>query len=157
MCRSLWVLQHGNKDFFQKRSKLNFDLYFYLSWRAEITLASSISPTLVNDTSMERSSRVLQHGNQKYLIVGSHVGKMSYLSVSAVMFCKEFLDYIVHIDRCYHAINKHSSSSQHYICVNYMHIYVSTSLHHWFWSISYLETISGMHRRPFKGRYLTEI
>ena len=46
----------------------NFDLYFDLSWRGEITLASSIwniSPTLAIDTSMERSSRVLQHGNSK--------------------------------------------------------------------------------------------
>ena len=41
--------------FFSKSSKLNFDLWR----RAEITLASSISvltPTLVIDTSMERSS-----------------------------------------------------------------------------------------------------
>ena len=56
--------------------------------------------------------------------------KNVYLSVSAVMFCKQFLAYALHIDWCYHAINKHSSRSQHYICVNYMHIYVSTSLHH---------------------------
>ena len=46
--------------FFQKSS--NFDL----QQRAEITLAFfNIGAILVNDTSMERSSRVLQHGNPK--------------------------------------------------------------------------------------------
>ena len=38
-----------------------------------------------------------------------------------------------------------------YICVNYMHIYVSTSFHHWTF-IFY--TTSGMHRPPIKGRHL---
>ena len=33
--------------------------------------------------------------------------------VSAVMFCKQFLAYAVHIDWCYHSIHKHSSRSQH--------------------------------------------
>ena len=32
--------------------------------------------------------------------------------VSAVMFCKQFLAYAVHIDWCYHSIHKHSSRSQ---------------------------------------------
>ena len=50
---------------FQKRSKLNFDSYFDLCRSTEITLVSSISvPTVVIDTSMERSSRVLQHETQ---------------------------------------------------------------------------------------------
>ena len=45
-------------------SKLNFDLYFDLCRSVEFTLVSSISVlTLVIDTSMERSSRVLQHEN----------------------------------------------------------------------------------------------
>ena len=50
-------------DFFLKSSKLNFDL----CWRTEITLASSISVLrwVVYDTWLERSSRVLQHGNLK--------------------------------------------------------------------------------------------
>ena len=56
--------------------------------------------------------------------------KHAYLSVSAVMFCKQCLAYIVHIDWCYHAIYKHASRFQHNISVNYMHIYVSTSLYH---------------------------
>ena len=55
----------------------------------------NISPTVVIDTSMERSSRALHHGPpppQK---------KKAYLSVSAVMFCKQCLAYAVHSDRCY--------------------------------------------------------
>ena len=57
--------------------------------------------------------------------------KYAYLSISAVMFCKRCLAYTVHIDWRYHAIHKHSCRSQHVaICVNYMHIYISTSLHH---------------------------
>ena len=53
-------------DFFSQESvKLNFDL----SQRAEISSNHlsfvNISPTLVIDTLMERSSQVLQHGNPK--------------------------------------------------------------------------------------------
>ena len=48
--------------------------------------------------------------------------------VSAVMFCKQFLAYPVHIDWCYHSIHKHSTCT-----------YIMTS---------------GMHRRPFEGRHL---
>ena len=56
--------------------------------------------------------------------------KNAYLSVSAVMFCKQFSAYTVHIDWCYHAIQKHSSRSLDIaICVNYMHIYVPTIMH----------------------------
>ena len=53
-------------DFFHKSMKLNLDL----CRRAEITLALSIAinPTLVIDTSMERSLQVLQHGNLKIWI-----------------------------------------------------------------------------------------
>ena len=39
--------------------------------------------------------------------------KNSQPSVSAVMFCKQFLAYAVHIDWCYHSIHNHSSRSQH--------------------------------------------
>ena len=35
------------------------------------------------------------------------------IKVSAVMFCKRFLAYAVHIDWCYHSIHKHTSKSQH--------------------------------------------
>ena len=41
------------------------------------------------------------------------IKKNALLSVSAVMFCKQFLAYAVHIDWCYHSIHKHSSRSQH--------------------------------------------
>ena len=54
----------------------------------------NISPTLVIDTSMERSSRVLQHGNP----INCRL-KNAYLSVSAAMFYINFVAYIVHIDR----------------------------------------------------------
>ena len=46
-----------------------------------------------------------------------------YLSVSAVMFCKQRLAYTVHIDWCYHAIHKHSCRFQHISYLNYMHLY----------------------------------
>ena len=68
---------------------------------------------------MERSSRVLYHEKPKNLIVR----KNAQLSVSAVMFCKQFLAYAVHIDWCYHSIHKHSSRFQHIIYVNFMHLY----------------------------------
>ena len=58
--------------------------------------------------------------------------KKKRMSVSAVMFCKQFLAYAVHIDWCYHSIHKHTSRSQH------------TSIwRHW-----------GMDRRLFAGRHL---
>ena len=65
MERSLRVLQHGNKKkltFFQKSSKFEFWL-LTKSWN-HLSFVN-ISPTWVSDTSTERSSRVLQHGNQK--------------------------------------------------------------------------------------------
>ena len=57
----------------------------------------NISPTLVIDTSMERSSRVLHHEKSKK--IDCPFKKNAYLSVSAVMFCKQFLACAVHIDR----------------------------------------------------------
>ena len=103
------VLLHGNpKNWisFKKRSKFNFDL----CWRAEITLASSISVLhLVNDTWMERSSRILYHEKKKFDFIKEK-------RLIAVMFCKQFLAYTVHIDWCYHFIHKHSSRS-------HMHLY----------------------------------
>ena len=74
-----------------------------------------ISPTLVIDTSMERSSRVLQHGTPPPPKKKKKKKKKinAYLSVSAVMFCKQFLACTVQIDWRYHSIHKHSSRSQH--------------------------------------------
>ena len=63
--RSSRVLQHWNPKiliFFQKSSKIEFWLLMK-SWNHLSFVI--ISPALVNDTSIERSSRVLQHGNPK--------------------------------------------------------------------------------------------
>ena len=65
MERSSRVLHHGNPKigfFFQKSSKFEFWL-LTKSWNHLSFF--NISPTLVIDTSMERSSRVLHHGNPK--------------------------------------------------------------------------------------------
>ena len=65
MERSSRVLHHGNPKiwfFFQKSSKFEF-LLLTKSWN-HLSFVN-ISPTLVIDTSMEWSSRVLRHGNQK--------------------------------------------------------------------------------------------
>ena len=63
--RSSRVLHHGNPKiwfFFQKSLKFEF----WLSTKSWNHLSFvNISPTLVIDTSMERSSRVLHHGNPK--------------------------------------------------------------------------------------------
>ena len=110
MERSSRILHHGNPKiwyFFQKNSKFEFWL-LTKSWN-HLSFVN-ISPTLVIDTSMERSSRVLQHEKSK---IWFYWEKHAHLSVSAVMFCKQFLAYAVHIDWCYHSIHKHSSRSQH--------------------------------------------
>ena len=65
MGRSSRVLHHGNQKiwiFFQKSSKFEFWLVLK-SWN-NLSFVN-ISPTLVIDTSLERSSRVIQHGNPK--------------------------------------------------------------------------------------------
>ena len=65
MERSSRVLHHGNPKiwfFFQKSSKFEFWLLMK-NWN-HLSFVN-MSPTLVIDTSMERSSRVLHHGNPK--------------------------------------------------------------------------------------------
>ena len=65
MERSSRVLQHGNPKiwfFFQK--SLKFEFWLVLKNWNHLSFVN-ISPTLVINTSMERSSLVLQHGNQK--------------------------------------------------------------------------------------------
>ena len=56
----------------------------------------NVSPTVAIDTSMERSSRVLHHENSKndFFFFNN-----AYFSVTSLIFCKQFLFYIVHIDR----------------------------------------------------------
>ena len=66
--RSSRVLHHGNPKiwiFFQK--SLKFDFWLLLKSWNHLSFVN-VSPTLVIDTSMERSSRVLHHGNTKNLI-----------------------------------------------------------------------------------------
>ena len=78
--------------------------------------------------------------------------KHAYSSVSAVMFCKQFLANTVHIDRCYHAIHKHSCRSQHTsvltACIFFVFRQVCTI------ESSFFKTTSGMHNFPFEGRHL---
>ena len=102
----------------------------------------NISPTLVIDTSMERSSRVLYHQQSFFFI------KNAYPSLSAVMFCKQFLAYTVHIERCYHSIHKHSCGSQH--------ISVLTRCTFVFRQVCTIKP-SFFNRRPFEGRHLAFI
>ena len=66
MKRSSRVLQHGNPRnwrSFQKRLKLNFDLYFDWCWNRPSFV--NIGSTVVNDASIDKSSRVLLHRNPK--------------------------------------------------------------------------------------------
>ena len=65
MERSSRVLHHGNpKIWFFSSKSLKFEFWLVLrSWNHHSFV--NISPTIVIDTSMERSSRVLQHGNPK--------------------------------------------------------------------------------------------
>ena len=73
------------------------------------------------------------------------------LSVSAVMFCKQFIAYTVHIDWCYHSTYKHSFRSQHISVLT-----TCTFMFRQFYTIEHIliKTTSGMHRRPFEGRLL---
>ena len=71
--------------------------------------------------------------------------------VSTAIFCKQFLTYTVHIDRCYHAIHKDSSRSQH--------ISVLTTCTFKFRQVftiepSFFKITCVMNRRPFEGEYL---
>ena len=109
------VLHHGNPKiwfFFQKSSKFEFWL-LTKSWNHLSFI--NISPTLVIDTSTERSSRVLQHKNQK----------------NWFFFSKKFeIEFDLYFDLCWRA-------EIIQVGLN-MHLYVDT----------------GMHRRPFEGRHL---
>ena len=113
--------------------KLCLSICLYPDKRNHLSFVN-ISPKLVIDASVERSSRVLHHENPIFffkfeiefwlvLMSWNHLSfgiisptlivDTSMESVSAVMFCKQFLAYAVHIDWCYHSIHKHSSGSRH--------------------------------------------
>ena len=88
MERSSRVLHHGNPKiwfFFQKSSKFEFWL-LTKSWN-HLSFVN-ISPTLVIDMSTERSSRVLQHRNQK---IWFFFLKSSKLNSTCTLTCAEEL------------------------------------------------------------------
>ena len=95
------------------------------------------------------NGKVFTTGNPKNLFYK----KNAYLSVSAAMFCNNFLLILsTLISLLSFAIHKHWSRSQHIsVLTSYMHIYFSTSLHHKTFILWY---DIGMHRRPFEGRHL---
>ena len=66
MERSSRVLHHGNPKirFFSKKFEIRIST-FDEELKSPYSFVN-ISPTLVIDTSMERSSRVLQHGNANF-------------------------------------------------------------------------------------------
>ena len=71
MVRSSRVLHYGNPKiwfFFQKVRNSNFDLWQLMTKGWNHLSFVNISPTLVIDTSIERYSRVWQHGNPKIWI-----------------------------------------------------------------------------------------
>ena len=68
MERSSRVLHHENPKIRKKIQKsLKFEFWLLTKSWNHLSFVN-ISPTLVNDTSMERSSRVLHHGNPKIWI-----------------------------------------------------------------------------------------
>ena len=83
------------------------------------------------------------------LIIFILLKKYAHLSVSAAIFCKQFLAYTVHIDWCYHAaFHKHSCSFQHIsVLTTYTLIFRQVCTI----ELSFLKTTSGLHRRPFEG------
>ena len=85
------VLNHRNPKiwfFFKKSSKFEFWL-LTKSWN-HLSFVN-ISPTLVIDTSMERSSRVLQHGNPKILknFKKFEIDEIEFLSITRVSVRRE--------------------------------------------------------------------
>ena len=90
------VLHHGNPEmwkFFKKFEidKIEFCPYpeFPYAEKKNRSGFVNISPTLVIDTSMERSSRVLQHGNQKKIYFFFH--KSLKLNSTCILTCAEEL------------------------------------------------------------------
>ena len=125
----------------------------------------NISPTLVIDTSMVRSSWVLQHGNPKIWI---SIQKSSQLNFdlcwraaknvftsslsrevkNLILLRENMLTWVFLLSWFVNNFNIYCAHwlgtvflnrPQHISCVNYMHLYM---------------TASGMHRRPFEGWHL---
>ena len=137
--------------FFQKRLKLNFNLYFDLCRSAEITLASSMSVLqyqLVHDW-RGFHEYLLQHGNPKNLL---SFKKMLTLVFLLPCFVNNFyLMLCILISLFSYAIHKYSSRSQH--------ISVLTICTFIFWQFctiepSFFNATSGKHRLPIEGRHI---
>ena len=88
---------------FRFKKVLNWILTCTDNWIAKNhPIAVNISPSVVIDTWIERFLYYsVDSQNFDFLL------KITWLAswVSAVMFCKQFLAYTVHIDWCYHSIN----------------------------------------------------
>ena len=83
MERSSRVLQHGNPKIWflvwnSNNMKFKFEIQTFLTKSWNHLSFVNISPTLVIDTSMERSLRVLQHGNSKIWIFYSKKFKIEF-------------------------------------------------------------------------------
>ena len=101
--RSSRVLQHGNPkiDFFFSKK---FEIEFWIvpkSWNHPSFV--NISPTLVIDTSIERSSRVLQHGNIKICVFSKKLEielNFDLHFVWLVFFLSSKLNFDLYFDLC---------------------------------------------------------
>ena len=131
MERSSRVLQHGNPKiwfFFQRSSKFKFWLVTK-SWNHLSSV--NISLTIVIDTSMERSSWVLQHGNIKIWLKKKSKLNFDLYFVWLLFFLSSKLNFDLYFELC---------QRDEIIQVGFnKHLYMTTS---------------GMHRRPFEGRHL---
>ena len=121
MERSSQVLHHGIPKiwFFNEINEIEFCPYPEFPYAENQNRPGfvNISPTLLIDMSMERSSRVLQHGNKKF-----------------DFFSRKFeIEFDLYFDLCWRA-------EIIQVGLN-MHLYVDI----------------GMHRRPFEGRHLVII
>ena len=132
MERSLWVKQHGNpRIFFSFKKSLKFEFWLVtMNWN-HLSFVN-ISPTIVIDTSMERSSRVLQHGHIKIWLFFQKNSEVNFdlYFVWLVFFLSSKLNFDLYLTYA-----KELKS--------FMEVSTSTYM-----------TTSGMHRRPFQGRHL---
>ena len=72
MERSSRVLQHGNPKIWRKKIRKSLKFEFWLVTKSWNHLSFvNISPTFVIDTSTEKSSRVLHHGNPIFFFLSS--------------------------------------------------------------------------------------
>ena len=136
MDRSSRLLQHGDPkkvDLWKKKVEIELWLVFWLvpkCWNHPRFV--NIIPTVVIGIWLERFSWVLQHKKYKKQKKWFSFKIDAYLNTFLLpCFVKKILLILCTlVGLLSYAIHKNSSRSQH-ICVKYMHIYSSTSLHHW--------------------------